>query len=161
MKSAKDPPANEAGAKSSHASKEERQRQLLAVALLEHPSLQKAAASVGISTVTAWRIRKTPEFGDEYRKARREVVMQSLARLQQGTALAVSTLLSVVADPNNSASSRVQAASRVLDYAKDMSVIEDLEYRIARLEQIEGRPRSLEDRNGQTHRVPIEPYPGA
>jgi hypothetical protein len=33
------------------------------------PNLEKAAASLGISAVTAWRITKTPEFQEEYRAA--------------------------------------------------------------------------------------------
>lgn len=38
-----------------------RQREQLILALLQQPSLEKAAAA-GISAVTAWRISKTPEF---------------------------------------------------------------------------------------------------
>ena len=49
-----------------------RQREQLILALLQQPGLEKAAAAVGISTVTAWRITKTPEFKEEYRQARRE-----------------------------------------------------------------------------------------
>ena len=41
------------------------------VALLEHSTLQKAAAAVGVSDVTLWRCLKQPEFADAFRKARR------------------------------------------------------------------------------------------
>src|SRR5256885_1104420 len=48
-----------------------RQREELALALMQQPSLEKAAESIGISRVTAWRISKTAEFQQEYRQARR------------------------------------------------------------------------------------------
>src|SRR5713101_1996759 len=51
-------------------SKKVGQREQLILALLQQPSLEKAAASIGISTVTAWRISKTKECKDEYRNAR-------------------------------------------------------------------------------------------
>ena len=55
------------------------------VALLEHPTLQKAAAAVGISDVTLWRCMKQPEFAEAYRKARKEAFSQSVGRLQHAS----------------------------------------------------------------------------
>ena len=116
-------------------SKKKWQREQLILAMLQQPTWQKAAASIGISDVTAWRIRQTPEFRREYLEARREAFSQSLGRLQQGSSLAVSTLLKIMVDPNISASTRVQAASRILDYGKDAFELEDLALRVQRLEQ--------------------------
>jgi hypothetical protein len=59
---------------------------------------------------------------------------QSLGRLQQGSAAAASTLLKIMVDPNNPASSRVQAANRILEQAKGGFILEDLELRIQQLE---------------------------
>jgi hypothetical protein len=61
-------------------------------------------------------------------------VSQSLGRLQQGSAAAASTLLKIMVDPNNPASSRVQAANRILEQAKGGFILEDLELRIQQLE---------------------------
>src|SRR5712691_8628084 len=74
-------------------SKKVGQREQLILALLQQPSLEKAAAAIGISTVTAWRISKTKEFKEEYRNARWEAFSHSLARLQQASGAAVSALL--------------------------------------------------------------------
>src|SRR5713226_8408736 len=79
-------------------SKKVGQREQLILALLQQPSLEKAAASIGISTVTAWRISKTKEFKEDYRNARWEAFSQSLARLQQASGAAVSALLKVMID---------------------------------------------------------------
>lgn len=119
------------------ASKRKFQREQLILAMLQQPTWQRAAAVVGISEVTAWRIRQTPEFQQEYLQARREVLSQSLARLQQGSSAAVATLLKIMVDPNSPTASRVQAANRVLDHAKAALGLEDLEFRVARAE-VEG-----------------------
>jgi hypothetical protein len=62
------------------------------VALLEHSTHEKAAAALGISTVTLWRSMQKPEFAEAYRKARREAFSQSVARLQYASNAAVGTL---------------------------------------------------------------------
>ena len=114
-----------------------RQREQLILALLQQPGLEKAAAAVGISTVTAWRITKTPEFKEEYRQARREAFSQSLGRLQQAAGAATSTLMKIMVDATAPAGSRVRAADRVLEHAQSALELEDIQVRLARLEQIE------------------------
>src|SRR5712671_6944764 len=78
----------------------------------QQPSLEKAAASIGISTVTAWRISKTREFKEEYRNARWEAFSQSLARLQQASGAAVSPLLKGMIDKTTPAASRARRRPR-------------------------------------------------
>lgn len=75
-------------------SKSQRRRQKLIAALLNQPNLEKTAADVGISLSTAFRIRQTPEFQAEYLQARRDLVSQAGARLQQSCGAASSVLRS-------------------------------------------------------------------
>jgi uncharacterized SAM-binding protein YcdF (DUF218 family) len=117
-------------------SKKSRQREQLILALLQQPSLEKAASSIGISAVTAWRIRKTAEFQQEYRQARKDAFAESVARLQHASGAAVSTLLKVMVDQEASATSRTRAADSVLRHAANAGEWEDLEARIQRLEQL-------------------------
>ncbi len=116
-------------------SKKARQREQLILALLQQPTLEKAAASVGISTVTAWRISKTREFKEEYRSARWEAFSQALARLQQASGAAVSALLKVMIDGTAPPASRVRAADRILDHAVKATALEDIQSRIVELER--------------------------
>ncbi len=116
-------------------SKIKRQDQYI-VALLENPTLQKAAAAVGVSDVTLWRWLKQPEFAEAYRNARREAFSQSVARLQHASNAAVGTLLRVMTDKEASASSRVRAAEVVLTTAFRGIEIEDIEARVAKLEEL-------------------------
>ncbi len=116
-------------------SKKIRQREQLILALLQQPSMEKAAASIGISPVTAWRISKTAEFQAEYRKARGEAYSQTVARLQQASGAAVSTLLKGMVDKTTLPASRVRAADCVLDHAAKAMELEDIEARLAQLER--------------------------
>ena len=81
-------------------------------ALLSQRNVEEAARAVGISTRTLLRWLKVQEFQAAYREARRAVHAQSIARLQQATSAAVSTLLKVMVDPNTPASTKVRAADR-------------------------------------------------
>ena len=122
-----------------------RQREQLILALLQQPGIEKAAAVVGISTVTAWRITKTPEFKEAYRQARRDAFTQSLGRLQQAAGAATSTLMKIMVDATAPAGSRVRAADCVLEHAASALDLEDLQVRLAKLEQIEKERDKKED----------------
>jgi hypothetical protein len=104
-------------------------------ALLTHRSIEEAAKATGVGTQTLMRWMKIPEFDSAYREARRDAFRQSVARLQQASTAAVSTLLKIMVDPAAPHSVRVRAADSVLDHAKQAIEIEDVEVRVAALEQ--------------------------
>lgn len=60
---------------------------------------------------------------------------QSVARLQQASGAAVSTLLKIMVDSTAPASTRVRAADSVLDHSAKAIEIEDIEARVAELER--------------------------
>jgi hypothetical protein len=60
---------------------------------------------------------------------------QSIARLQQASEAAVSTLLKVMVDANTPASTRVRAADSILNHAASSMELEDIEVRVAELER--------------------------
>jgi hypothetical protein len=111
------------------------------VAILEHSTQEKAAAALGISTVTLWRSMQKPEFVEAYRKARRKAFSQSVARLQQASNAAVGTLLRVMTDQEAPAASRVRAADVVLQTALRGMQIEEIEARVA---EFDGRLEAVE-----------------
>jgi hypothetical protein len=79
---------------------------------------------------------KLPEFTKAYLEARRAAHGQSIARLQQATSAAVTTLLKVMVDPAAPASTKVRAADSVLDHSAKSIELEDVEARVAELERI-------------------------
>src|SRR5271167_947093 len=117
-----------------HGAKFGRKQEEAIVALMTQRNIEEAAKSTGISTRTLIRWLKLPEFNAAYREARRAAFSQSIARLQQATTAAVSTLLKVMVDPNTPASTRVRAADSVLDHSAKAIEIEDIEARVAELE---------------------------
>jgi len=104
-------------------------------ALLSQRNVEEAARAVGIGVKTLLRWMRIPDFDAAYRKARRDAFSQSVARLQQATTAAVTTLLKVMVDQNVSASSRVRAADSVLNHATRAFELDDIEARVTELEQ--------------------------
>ena len=101
---------------------------------LTERNVEEAARAAGIGVRTLLRWLKLPEFQSAYRQARRDVYGQAIARLQQGTSAAATTLLKIMIDPSVPASVRVRAADSVLNHATKAIEIEDIEARVAALE---------------------------
>jgi hypothetical protein len=118
-----------------HGEKFGRKKEDAIAALLSQRSVEDAARVVGISTKTLLRWLQMPEFQAAYRQARRAAFSQSIARLQQGTAAAATTLLKTMIDANTPASVKVRAADSVLNHSAKAIEIEDIEARVSELER--------------------------
>ena len=117
-----------------HGAKFSRKMEEAVAALLTQRNIEEAARAVGIGPATLLRWLKLPEFLVAYREARRLAFGQSIARLQQGTSAAATTLLKMLVDPATSASVRVRAAEAIFNHAARAIEIEDIEARVAALE---------------------------
>jgi hypothetical protein len=118
-----------------HGQKFGRKKEEAISALLSQRNMEEAARVAGIGTKTLLRWLKIPEFQAAYRQARREAFGQAVARLQQGTSAAATTLLKTMLDPTTPASVRVRAAECVMNQATKAIEIEDIEARVAELER--------------------------
>ena len=118
-----------------HGSKFGRKKEEAIAALLTQRNIEEAARTAGIGAQTLIRWLKIPEFQTAYREARRAAVSQSNARMQQASSAAVSTLLKIMVDTSAPAAARVRAADRILDRARQAIEIDDIEVRLAALEQ--------------------------
>ena len=105
------------------------------VALLTHRNLEEAAKSVEVAPKTLLRWLQIPEFDAAYRKARRDSFRQSVARLQQASGAAVTTLLKLAVDQNAPAAVKARAAYYILTLATKAIEIEDIDARVAELER--------------------------
>jgi hypothetical protein len=117
-----------------HGQKFGRKKEEAIAALLTQRNLEEAAKAAGISANTLLRWLKVPEFQAAYREARRAAFAQAIARLQQGTTAAATTLLKTMIDPGTPASVRVRAAEAIFNHAAKAIEIEDIEARVAILE---------------------------
>jgi transposase-like protein len=103
--------------------------------LLTVPTIAAAARQVGVGERTLFRwLRQDTAFQAAYRQARRQTVQHAIARVQQATSTAVTTLEAVMGDPDKPSSRRVAAAKAVLELALKAIEFEDLEARVAALE---------------------------
>ena len=97
-----------------HGTKFGRKKEEAIAALLTQRNIEEAAKAVGIGANTLLRWLKVPEFDAAYREARHAAFRQSVARLQQASGAAVSTLLKIMVDTSAPHSTRVRAADSVL-----------------------------------------------
>ena len=104
-------------------------------ALLTQRNVEEAAREAGIGTRTLLRWMQIPDFQKAYREARRAAFGQAIARLQQGTSAAATTLLKTMIDPATPASVKVRAAEAIFNHAAKAIEIEDIEARVAELER--------------------------
>jgi transposase-like protein len=118
-----------------HGAKFGRKQEEAIAALLTQRNVEEAARTVGVAPKTLLRWLQIPEFQTAYRKARRDAHGQSIARLQQATSAAVSTLLKVMVDPSTPPSTKVRAADSVLDHSAKSIELEDIEIRVTELER--------------------------
>src|SRR4051812_36613528 len=100
-------------------------------ALLTQRNIEEAAKAAGIGARTLMRWLKDPGFQKAYREARREAFGQSIARLQQGSAAAATTLLKLLIDTNTPASVRARVADSIFNHAAKAIEIEDIEARVS------------------------------
>jgi hypothetical protein len=111
-----------------------RKKEEAIAALLTHRNIEEAAKAVDIGANTLLRWLKVPEFQAAYREARRAAFGQAIARLQQGTSAAATTLLKTMIEAGTPASVRVRAAEAIFHHAAKAIEIEDIEARVAALE---------------------------
>jgi len=112
-----------------------RKKEEAIAALLTQRNIEEAAKAAGIGANTLLRWLKVPEFQSAYREARREAFGQSIARLQQGTSAAATTLLKLLIEPGTPASVRARVADSIFNHAAKAIEIEDIEARVAELER--------------------------
>ena len=128
-----------------HGTKLGRKQEEAIAALLSQRNIEDAARLTGVGGKTLLRWMKLPEFEAAYREARRAAFGQSVARLQQASSAAATTLLKIMLDVNAPASTRVRAADSVLGHAAQAIEIEDIEARVSELERLARESKSGAD----------------
>ncbi len=120
-----------------HGTKFARKAEQAIAALLTRPSIEDAARMAGVGEKTLRRWIQEPEFKARYLKARRDSVHQAMARIQQATGAAGTTILKLMTDPNVPAVVRPPEAPLecVFSLAVKGVEVEDLDARVSELER--------------------------
>jgi hypothetical protein len=124
-----------------HGTKFGRKKEAAIAALLAERSHAEAARAVGIDLSTLKRWMRLPEFIEEFRRVRWEIVEQAYARAQQNTPIAVSVLLKLMADSTTPASGRIRAALGIVNLAREALDL-DIETRLSALERASGESKA-------------------
>jgi len=118
-----------------HGTKFGRKKDEAIAALLTQRNIEEAAKSIGIAPNTLLKWMKEREFDVAYRAGKRAAYGQAVARLQQGTSAAATTLLKMLIEPGTPPSVRVRAAEAIFNHAAKAIEVEDIEARVAALER--------------------------
>ncbi len=95
-------------------------------ALLTHPTKEAAAQAAGIGLTTLKRYLADPEFQAEYQRAVTGVIEDAAAQARQSLSPALSCLREIVADADETATARIQAARSLLEYGLRLTEIVDI-----------------------------------
>jgi hypothetical protein len=109
------------------------ERERAIVSLVTHPTIEAAAAAVGMSRRSLQRWIKEPCFAAALRAARQSVMESTTNRLRNATGKAVDTLETLLDSPKEEIAAR--AAIAILDRAYKAVENEDLIRRIEALEK--------------------------
>jgi len=112
-----------------------RKTELFISALLSSRSVEEAEAKTGIALITARRWMQDPEFVEQFRKARQEIMGQATTQIQQATSEAIVALRQVISTGDSEAA-KVSSARTILEIAFKAAEIDQLEQRIETLERV-------------------------
>ena len=103
-------------------------------ALLNEPTVARAAqlAGVGERTLHSWL--RQPVFAAAYRESRRTAFGHAISLTQKYSPMAVGTLVKIMGDEGKPATARVAAATALLRFGREAIELDELVERLARLE---------------------------
>ena len=105
-------------------------------ALLSSTTIQEAANKADLDRSTLYRYLDDSDFERKYREARRKALNQAIGQLHAGAVDAVETLQEIMHDEDAKPADRIRAAKLVLKFAMKGAELEDLQDRLADLEEV-------------------------
>ncbi|MDI3543060.1 MAG: hypothetical protein PWP57_663 [Candidatus Atribacteria bacterium] len=109
-------------------------QETVALALLESPTVAEASRRSGVSEKTIYVWLKEPEFQEIFREVKRCFISLTLSRLEGITGEAIETLREIMLTGEGE-SPRVSASKAILETVLKLYEYEQLEERIAKLEE--------------------------
>lgn len=109
--------------------------------MITQPSVAQASKACGLSETQIYARLKEPEFAKQYKEARRDLLTNCAAALQNRMGAATEKLAEVMDDDGTPAQARIQAASAILRFGLTLTEKVDILERLDELEQLiqEGR----------------------
>lgn len=104
------------------------------LALIDTATIQEAAAQVGVNRSTIWRWMRDLRFQGEHLAMRNRKFSAAVGRAQRMTDSSLEYLGTIIRADDTPAASRVSAIRLGLDFASRGMELDNLEYRLASLE---------------------------
>lgn len=105
-------------------------------ALLESSTIEEACNNAKINRTTGYKYLRDPDFVQEYRAVRRDIMKGVTVQLQQITSQAVATLNEIMLDPNAPATSRVQSAKAIMENVYRSIELDDIQEQLDELRHL-------------------------
>ncbi len=105
------------------------------VAIMAHPTIEKAANAAGVPVRTLYNWLEMPVFRKALRSARRKGFDQALGMIFQYTPVAVNVMGKIMLNPDEPAGARVAAASTIVKLGREAVEIDDLAGRVEEIEE--------------------------
>lgn len=112
------------------------QKEKALAALLTHPTRKEAAQAAGITDRTMRGYLADKEFREAYRAAYKDVVEDASRQAQQALQQALQVFLNVMADPEETGATRVQAATKMVEFALRLTEQTDILTDLAELKKV-------------------------
>lgn len=113
------------------------------MALIEHGSARKAAASLGYSHRTLYERMKEPAFKELYAQTKTEMLKAATVKLQGQLCSAIETLVEIMTDEETASQTRVNSAVAILQYASRFTETTDILERLEAIEEAQALSNNL------------------
>jgi Helix-turn-helix domain len=117
-----------------HGTKLGHKKEKAIAALISCRTPEEAAKSIGIHPKTLQRWLRDEDFAEEYLEARRQLVQQANARIQQHSGAAAAVLLKLAADPTTPPGVKARVALGLLEHSNKTLLVEELAIRVEAME---------------------------
>jgi hypothetical protein len=121
-----------------------RLREKAVIALLQEPTIEKAATVTGVGLRTLQRWLTDATFQEALRKAKSDALADATAKLRMAAGRAVRVLDFVANNRRASSAARVSAARCILELGLQAHLLEDVDERLRKLEQQSGDEISID-----------------
>jgi hypothetical protein len=112
----------------------ERKQEVAIAALITAPNLDEAATIIGINRTTILRWLDDEGFNAAYMRARREIVRQAIAQVQNKMGRAIEAWVAVLDDPHAPSNAKVSAGRCLFEFGMKGLEVEDILVRLQKVE---------------------------
>lgn len=110
----------------------------LLTAFLKNKNITEIQEEVGVSRQTIWKYQRDPEFQNELRRRRAELIKAAVGKMQTSLADVANVAIEIATDPEISSQIRLNACQIVFSQCRNWTELTDILERLEKVEAIVG-----------------------